>query len=594
MRGDVLTARVGGMVYYAEEPKQANGLVATVSAIREEGKVAHIIHRDRINLDRAKDRVRFADAAGTDAADLNDVRDRLLDFLVPGEGAAPAAPAELNPAVRQAAIDLLAAPDILERAGRTIAALGYAGAPDLLKLVYLVLTSRLLARPINLVVGGPSAAGKSYLVGLVARLFPPRATYTLHGFSERLLAYTDADLTHRVLIVGEAAALHRDGIGAALLRSIAWEGNLVYETVEKTGQGLKPRRIEKPGPTGFVTTTTGRVEAELETRVLTVAVPDDPAATRTILLATAERANGHAPEAPNLAPWIEAQRWLADEGAKETTISFAPRLGERFPALQVRSRRDFSQLLGLISTSALLHQAQRERDGDGRVVAAEADYRVVYDLAAPVFGAIAAAGVTPIVRQTVEAVARLVPTPDAAPVTVSHVATALGIDKSAASRRVKTALGGEFLVNEEPGRGKPLKLRPGDSLPVDRPALPSPEDIFDYAERNGATVQPPGVDSDESGEDAGCSDGCGDASESIRDRPAGVPVDVRMQMTRQPRLSFPHRENAGVEGSGCTVAQGDVCVECGLPLPDGWDSLYCGQHGGGDPAGVAGDDRFTR
>jgi hypothetical protein len=147
------------------------------------------------------------------------------------------------------------------------------------------------------------------------RLVPADATYALSGMSERLLAYTDADLRHRMLIIGEASALHRDGIGASLLRSIAWEGQLVYETVEKTNDGLKPRRVEKPGPTGFITTTTGQLEAELNTRVLEVSVPDTPDVTRIIVKATAERANGKTSDEPDLAPWIAAQYWIATEGA---------------------------------------------------------------------------------------------------------------------------------------------------------------------------------------------------------------------------------------------------------------------------------------
>jgi len=210
-------------------------------------------------------------------------------------------------------------------AGQTAQALGYTGpaeAERLFRLVYLGMTSRVQSRPINLTVIGPRAAGKSFFVMTSARLFPSAATYTLSGMSERLLAYTDADLQHRMLIIGEASALHRDGIGASLLRSIAWEGQLVYETVEKTNDGLKPRRLSKPGPTGFITITTGQLEAELSTRVLEVTVPDPPDVTRVIVKATAERANGKAPDDPDLWPWIAAQHWIATEGSHEVTIHF--------------------------------------------------------------------------------------------------------------------------------------------------------------------------------------------------------------------------------------------------------------------------------
>jgi hypothetical protein len=274
-----------------------------------------------------------------------------------------------------------------------------------------------------------------------------------------------------------------------MLRSIAWEGRLVYETVESTPAGMQPRRIEKPGPTGFVTTSVKGVEAELETRLLTISVADDKEATRTILRATAERANGRRPEEPDLRPWHEAQRWLAEEGAHEVTIPYAEALGARYPADQVRARRDFTQLLTLIQASAVLHQRQRQRDDYDRIIASEADYRIVYDLAEPVFGAAAAEGVTPAVRAVVAAVAKLTTGEEGATVSGHQIATALNLGKASVSRRVNQALRGGFLVNEESIKGKPSKLRVGDPLPEEMAALPSPETLFPSPPWNSGTVE---------------------------------------------------------------------------------------------------------
>jgi hypothetical protein len=341
----------------------------------------------------------------------------------------------------------------------------------------------------NLLVGGPSSAGKSFLVTSVVRFFPAAATYALTGMSERALVYTDADLTHRTLVISEAAAIQRDGIAAAMLRSIAWEGRLVYETVESTPEGMQPRRIEKPGPTGFVTTSVKGVEAELETRLLTISVADDKEATRTILRATAERANGRRPEEPDLRPWHEAQRWLAETGTHEVTIPFAETLGALYPADQVRARRDFTQLLTLIQASAVLHQRQRRRDEHNRIIASEADYRIVYDLAEPAFGAAAAEGVTPAVRAVVVAVADLTVDEESATVSGHQIATALNLGKASVSRRVNQGLRGGFLVNEESIKGKPSKLRVGDPLPKETAALPSPETMFPPSRWNRGTVE---------------------------------------------------------------------------------------------------------
>jgi len=536
---------VGSTLYRVEDPRRRNGLEATVTALAVGDGEGVVRHRDRIHFDLARERQRFAAQAGTDPDDLNAVRDTVLRTLDSGSPVGDAME-ETDEATKAEALGLLDDPDLLGRVREAVRALGYAGDPGLPVLIFLVLVSRLLERPINLVVTGPSASGKSYAVMLAARLVPARAVYMLNGMSERVLVYTDADLRHRVLVISEAAALHREGVGASLLRSVAWEGRIAYETVEKTNDGLKARRLDKPGPTGFITTTTAAIEPELETRVLTVQVSDTKEATRVILRATGARANGHAPEEPNLAPWHEAQRWLEEEGTREVTIPFAHELADAYPADQVRSRRDFTQVLNLVRIHAVLHQRQRGQDGDGRILADERDYRAVYDLTAPVFGAIAAEGVTDQIREAVHAVRELVETARGEPVQLKAVCDELHIDMSSASRRVRRAIEGGWLVNEEDRKGRPLKLRLGEPLPDERPALPDPASLFTPTQNSGAIAQPHQEFARAGAEIGACMGPCTQPFDRNHAALELTGVAQGLQTVVQPRLSPPRVENDAV------------------------------------------------
>ena len=123
------------------------------------------------------------------------------------------------------------------------------------KLLYLAMISRLLEKIVNVVVKGPSSGGKSHLVKLVASFFPESAFCRFTAMSERTLLYTEEPLSHRHLIFSEAAGIGSD-FQAYIIRTLLSECFLEYEFVEKTPEGLKPRRIRKEGPTGFITTTT--------------------------------------------------------------------------------------------------------------------------------------------------------------------------------------------------------------------------------------------------------------------------------------------------------------------------------------------------
>jgi len=158
-------------------------------------------------------------------------------------------------------------------------------------------------------------------------------------------------------------------------------------------------------------------------------------------------------------------------------VPYAGALAERMTDVAVRLRRDFSVILSLIRTHALLHQASRERDAEGRVVASIEDYTRVRELVADLVAEGVEAIVPPIVRQTVEAVERLIRGGEEEWVTNRAVAEELKIDKAAASRRVRVALDRGYLKNLEDRRGRPARLVLGEGMPEDAEILPAPEDL---------------------------------------------------------------------------------------------------------------------
>src|SRR4029434_2586492 len=85
-------------------------------------------------------------------------------------------------------------------------------------------------------------------------------------------------------------------------------------------------------------------------------------------------------------------------------VPFAPVLADLMPCDEVRMRRDFRQFLTAVQAVTLLRQRQRERTPGGAVIATVSDYAIARTLLGSVFDAIAAGGVTPAVRATVEVV----------------------------------------------------------------------------------------------------------------------------------------------------------------------------------------------
>ena len=149
---------------------------------------------------------------------------------------------------------------------------------------------------------------------------------------------------------------------------------------------------------------------------------------------------------------------------------YAQALAELVPPVAVRLRRDFRAVLSLIRAHAILHQASRERDADGKVIATLEDYAIVRELVVDLVSEGVEATVPPTVRETVQAVSAHAGEEG---VSITALAQALNLDKASASRRWKNARERGYLKNLETGRGKPARIVLADPLPDDIEVLPS-------------------------------------------------------------------------------------------------------------------------
>ena len=385
---------------------------------------------------------------------------------------------------------------VMEELDKSTQAAGVVGESANTKILYLVVTSRLLSNPASAVVKGVSSGGKSFTVKKVIDHFPPRTLIIRTGMSPKALAYTDESLKHRTIVLYEVEGIPEDG--EYLIRSLLSEGRVAYETVESTPLGLKPRVIVKEGPTNLIATTTrSRIHPENETRVLSLSINDTAEQTRKVL-----RGIAGGSDAIDYSKWHALQHWLSQD-TPEVVIPFAGRLAELTRPVTPRVRRDFRVVLTLVSAHALLCQTERNHDPEGRIIATIEDYAVVRELVAIIIEEACQAAVKPTVRETVEAVEDLTcepdhsdrsvkrgkdrmtismhidPDGDGKPKTasVTEVARWLGIDRSTASRRVAEAIDLQYVVNWQSKPGRPARLEVGEPLPDEEEILPGPEEL---------------------------------------------------------------------------------------------------------------------
>jgi hypothetical protein len=386
-----------------------------------------------------------------------------------------------------------------------------AGEEKLATLIYLALTSRVLPwgkpgeRPVSVFAKGTTSTGKSHTTRRVLRFFPGDATafIDLGSMSRRFLFYDERTYEHRFLIVSEWAAVRDDPELVTLLRVLLSEGHILHGTVEGEGK-RRALPIEKKGPTGLIVTTTeGQVDSEMETRCLSLTTDDTPEQTRRVFGVFADLEEQI--ESPvEFDAWHELQAWIGAHGETHVGIPFVRALAELMPTGATRLRRDFVSLLCLIRAHAILYQAQRERDRNGRIIATvEGDYEPVRDLIGELIAEGVEASVPKTVRETVEVVAALIKEGHEHP-SPKRILERLGVGRAATYDRLKEARHRGYLVNEAKKNERGLKLALGAELPgAGADFLPTSEAIVQLM-----SGTPSGQSSQGTMRDAATSPGC--------------------------------------------------------------------------------------
>ena len=335
-------------------------------ASREDG-----LHVDTLDLYSARHRVAFVKQAALELGIGEDVvkkdvgkvllaleeqqEERIRRALEP-----KSREVSLTPAEREAAMELLTDPRLLDRILADFETCGVVGEETNKLTAYLAAVSRKLDEPLAVIIQSSSAAGKSSLMEAVLAFVPEEERVKYSAMTGQSLFYMgESDLKHKVLAIVEEQGAERATYALKLLQS---EGELMIASTGKdpaTGR-LVTQEYRVEGPVMiFLTTTAVEIDEELLNRCLVLTVDEDREQTRAIHRLQRERQTiegllARRDRAGVLKVHQDAQRLL---GPVLVTNPYARHL--TFLDDRTRTRRDHVKYLTLIRSIALLHQHQR-------------------------------------------------------------------------------------------------------------------------------------------------------------------------------------------------------------------------------------------
>jgi hypothetical protein len=262
---------------------------------------------------------------------------------------------------RAAALELLRDPRLLDRVLCDFEKCGAVGEETNKKVSYLAAVSRLLPKPLAIVVQSSSSAGKSSLMEAVLDFMPEEQREQYSAMTGQALFYMgQKDLKHKILAVAEEEGASRAAYALKLLQS---EGVLKIASTGKDPVSGKhvTHEYTVEGPVMlFLTTTAHDVDEELLNRCIVLTVNEDREQTRAIHrkqreAQTLEGLRSRMRQNKIVRLHRNAQRLL-----RPFQIVIERLKDHNFPDTMTRTRRDHMKFLTLIQAITLLHQHQRE------------------------------------------------------------------------------------------------------------------------------------------------------------------------------------------------------------------------------------------
>ena len=350
-----------------------DALQVTVSVTGANGRGDLSEHTDKLDFYSAQRRAAFVKQAAQELGmredfvrqELGRVRMRLEALRDEQIEKALAKPEDQVPAIppeeKAAALELLRDPRLLDRILADFAQCGVVGEETNKKVAYLGAVSRLLNKPLAIVVQSSSSAGKTSLMDAVLDFVPEEQRESYTAMTGQSLFYMgEKNLKHKILAIAEQQGAERAAYPLKLLQS---EGRLKIASTGKDPVSGKhvTHDYEVEGPVMiFLTTTAQDVDEELLNRAIVLTVNEEREQTRAIHQKQRE------------AQTIEGM-WAQDERAEIVKLHRnAQRLlrplrvvnehvqQQSFPDRMIRTRRDHQKFLTLVQAIALLYQHQRE------------------------------------------------------------------------------------------------------------------------------------------------------------------------------------------------------------------------------------------
>lgn len=331
---------------------------------------SNLFHVDTVDLYSARHRDRMSEGTSRElgvavdhvASDLKSLIRLLEERRLLMQKTGGSVHYEMSEGERQEALRALKSPTLIGDLLRDFEDCGSVGEEQGKLLGYVGTVSRLLDKPLGVLIISQSGAGKTTLQEAFCDFVPPEDLMQYTRLSKQSLFYGDLDsLKHKVLAVEEEEGAQDAKYSIRTLQSGQKLSTRTTRTDPKSGRMISEEyTVEGPVFIAISTTNADALDYETRNRFVVLTIDESEEQTKRIhddtrYAYTLEGQERSARKEKVLARCRNMQRLLKPI---KVVNPYAPVL--QYPSQRLQSRREFKKYMTLIQSIALLHQYQRE------------------------------------------------------------------------------------------------------------------------------------------------------------------------------------------------------------------------------------------
>lgn len=271
-------------------------------------------------------------------------------------------------------LELLKAKDYFQKLNELIGKTGVIGEEMSRLLLYVIASTYKTNDTLHALVQGSSGSGKTHLITKVAELMPPEHTIPLTRVTESsFYNYGENELKNKLLIMEDLDGLKEEAFLA--FRELQSRGELNSSTSVKNEQGnIQAARKRVCGPIASLSATTkGEIYEDNMSRSLVIAVDESKEQTAKVIDYQNRRASGNIDTSKERKTIEFLQHCMRLIRPYEVINPFANKVQLPEEAHKIRRLNQLYQ--AFVKQITILHQYQRKRDKQGRLITEKSDLK---------------------------------------------------------------------------------------------------------------------------------------------------------------------------------------------------------------------------